>query len=277
MSTITRSAGASASDGLAARLARLSPQSKALIFTGEVLVFLAIWQLVVGQWKLINAVFLPPPLKVLEGLQALVVQGIVQPHAALSVQSWFTGFALAAAIGIPVGLLMGSSLPADRVLGPIAWTIYATPVLAYQPLSKAWFGFGTGPVIFLIVMSAIFPVLLNVSAGIRTTRRSLVHACQVYGGGRFQMYRKVYLPTTVAFLFAGLQQAAVMATIGMIAAELTGSSTGMGALIVRTANMYNTAQSFAAIGIVVAFTVAMAQLIGFAGRKIAPWARTEGA
>src|SRR5690606_38066304 len=89
MSTITRSTGASASDGLAARLARLSPQSKALIFTGEVLVFLAIWQLVVGQWKLINAVFLPPPLKVLEGLQALVVQGIVQPHAALSVQSWF--------------------------------------------------------------------------------------------------------------------------------------------------------------------------------------------
>lgn len=275
MSTVARPAFTGTGDsGLAGRLSRLSPGYKATIFAGEVLAFLALWQLVVGQWGLVNPVFFPPPLSVLDGLGELVLGGVVAEHALVSVQSWLTGFALAAAIGIPVGLLMGSSLPADRVLGPVAWTIYATPVLAYQPLSKAWFGFGTGPVIFLVVMSAIFPILLNVSAGIRTTQRSLIDACQVYGGTRSQLYRKVYLPSTVAFLFAGLRQGAVMATIGMIAAELTGSSTGMGALIMRTSNTYDTAQSFAAIGLVVAWSVGMTQLIGAVGRRVAPWART---
>lgn len=265
------------SSGLAARLDALSPRAKLAVFAAEVVVFLALWQLVVGVLGLINPVFFPPPLSVLEGLTGLVVSGEVVPHALLSVRAWMTGFALAIAIGLPVGLLMGSSLPADRVLGPVAWTIYATPVLAYQPLSKAWFGFGIGPVIFLVVMSAIFPILLNVSAGIRTTRRSLIHACRVYGGSRLEVYRKVFLPSTVAFLFAGLRQGAVMATIGMIAAELTGSSTGMGALIMRSANTYRTDDSFAAIGLVVLWSVGMSQLIGMLGRRIAPWSGSVAA
>ncbi|TQM11594.1 ABC transporter permease [Pseudonocardia kunmingensis] len=262
--------------GLAARLARLDRKHKALVFGGEVVLFLAVWQVVVGQWRLVNATFFPPPLSVLDGLVDLVSSGTLTEHALTSVQSWVTGFALAAAIGIPLGLLMGSSLPVDRIVGPLAWTIYATPMLAYQPLSKAWFGFGTGPVVFLVVIAAVFPILLNVSAGIRTTNPSLISAGRVYGGSRFQLYRKVLLPSTVAFLFAGLRQAAVMATIGMIAAELTGSSTGMGALIMRTSNTYNTAQSFAAIGLVVLWSVAMTQLISGLGRWWAPWTRTGG-
>lgn len=274
MSTLTRPGVVVATGpGLGARLAALPPRVKAAVFVGEVVLFLAAWQFAVGTLGMVNPVFFPPPLSVLEGLGELVLGGVVAEHAITSVTSWLTGFGLAVLIGVPVGLIMGSSVPADRLLGPIAWTIYATPVLAYQPLSKAWFGFGAGPVVFLVVMSAIFPVLLNVSAGIRTTRRSLVHACEVYGGGRWDLYRKVYLPSTVSFLFAGLRQAAVMATIGMIAAELTGSSTGMGALIMRTSNTYDTEQSFAAIGLVVLWSVGMSQLIGAIGHRVAPWTR----
>lgn len=264
------------SEGLAARLGRLEPRYKALIFSAEVVLFLAAWQVVVGYWGLINATFFPPPLSVFDGFGELVSSGELTEHAFVSVQSWLTGFAVAAAIGIPLGLLMGSSLPVDRIVGPLAWAIYATPMLAYQPLSKAWFGFGTGPVVFLVVMGAIFPILLNVSAGIRTTNRSLVDAGRVYGGNRLQLYRKVFLPSTVTFLIAGLRQGAVMATIGMIAAEVTGSSTGMGALIMRTSNTYNTDQSFAVIAIVTLWSITMTQLIGVLGRVLAPWTRSGG-
>ena len=266
---------AGATPGLAARLAALDNRYKALIFAGEVLVFLALWELAVGYWGLVNPVFFPQPSAIAQGFGELVEGADLPDHLLTSLTSWLTGFAIAIAIAVPVGLLMGSSLPVDRVVGPLAWSIYATPMVAYQPLALAWFGFGRGPVVFLVVMGAVFPILLNVAAGIRTTNPSLLRAGRVYGGTRMDLYRKVYLPSTVAFLLAGLRQGAVMATIALIVAELAGTSTGIGALIVRTANMYNTDQSFAAIGIVILWSVGVTQLIGVLGRRIAPWTRTR--
>jgi NitT/TauT family transport system permease protein len=159
------------------------------------------------------------------------------------------------------------------VIGPIAWTIYATPSIAYQPLAKAWFGFGIGPVIFLVTISAIFPILLNVAAGMRTTNPSMIRAARVYGAGRMRLYRSVYLPSTIPFLFAGLRQAVVLATIGMVVAELAGSSSGMGALIIRASNTYQTDQAFAAIAVVVVWSVGMTQVVTAIERGVAPWTR----
>lgn len=259
--------------GLAAWLAGLSPRGKAAVIAIEVVVLLVLWQLVVGVFGWISPVFLPPPLAIAQGFGEIVANGSLAANAGISVQAWLTGFALAVVVGIPVGLLMGSSLPVDRVIGPIAWTIYATPSIAYQPLAKAWFGFGIGPVIFLVTISAIFPILLNVAAGMRTTNPSIIRAARVYGAGRMRLYRSVYLPSTIPFLFAGLRQAVVLATIGMVVAELAGSSSGMGALIIRASNTYQTDQAFAAIAVVVLWSVGMTQVVTAIERGVAPWTR----
>ncbi|MFK3677409.1 ABC transporter permease [Microbacterium sp. NPDC090218] len=259
--------------GVAAWLAGLSARGKAAVIAVEVVVLLVLWQLVVGVFGWISPVFLPPPLAIAQGFGEIVANGSLAANAGISVQAWLTGFALAVVVGIPVGLLMGTSLPVDRVIGPIAWTIYATPSIAYQPLAKAWFGFGIGPVIFLVTISAIFPILLNVAAGMRTTNPSIIRAARVYGAGRMRLYRSVYLPSTIPFLFAGLRQAVVLATIGMVVAELAGSSSGMGALIIRASNTYQTDQAFAAIAVVVLWSVGMTQVVTAIERGVAPWTR----
>lgn len=259
--------------GVAAWLAGLSARGKAVVIAIEVVVLLVLWQLVVGVFGWISPVFLPPPLAIAQGFGEILANGSLAANAGVSVQAWLTGFALAVVVGIPVGLLMGASLPVDRVIGPIAWTIYATPSIAYQPLAKAWFGFGIGPVIFLVTISAIFPILLNVAAGMRTTNPSIIRAARVYGAGRMRLYRSVYLPSTVPFLFAGLRQAVVLATIGMVVAELAGSSSGMGALIIRASNTYQTDQAFAAIAVVVLWSVGMTQVVTAIERGVAPWTR----
>jgi ABC-type nitrate/sulfonate/bicarbonate transport system permease component len=259
--------------GAAAWLAGLSARGKAAVIAIEVVILLVLWQLVVGVFGWISPVFLPPPLAIAQGFGEIVANGSLAANAGVSVQAWLTGFALAVVVGIPVGLLMGASLPVDRVIGPIAWTIYATPSIAYQPLAKAWFGFGIGPVIFLVTISAIFPILLNVAAGMRTTNPSIIRAARVYGAGRMRLYRSVYLPSTVPFLFAGLRQAVVLATIGMVVAELAGSSSGMGALIIRASNTYQTDQAFAAIAVVVLWSVGMTQVVTAIERGVAPWTR----
>ncbi|MGX5695205.1 ABC transporter permease [Agromyces soli] len=259
--------------GVGAWLAGLSPAAKAGVLAGEVVVMLLVWQLVVGVLGWINPVFLPPPTAIWQGFLQLVSSGVLWPNLLISLQAWLIGFVIAAVIAIPLGLLMGTSLPVDRVAGPIAWTIYATPSIAYQPLAKAWFGFGIGPVVFLVAISALFPILLNVAAGMRTTNPSIIRAGRVYGAGRMQLYRSVYLPSTVPFLFAGLRQAVVLATIGMVVAELAGSAVGMGALIIKSVNTYQTGQAYAAIAIVMLWSVGMAQFVTLVERWTAPWTR----
>ena len=259
--------------GIGAWLAGLSAAGKAGVLAIEVVVMLVVWQLVVGVFGWISPVFFPPPSAVVQGFGELVASGTLAANVLVSLQAWLTGFALAVVIGIPLGLLMGSLLPVDRVVGPIAWTIYATPTIAYQPLAKAWFGFGIGPVIFLVTISAVFPILLNVAAGIRTTNTSIIRAGRVYGASRMRLYRSVYLPSTVPFLFAGLRQAVVLATIGMVVAEMAGSSAGMGAVIMRAANTYQTDQAFAAIAIIVVWSVSMTQVVTLVERWAAPWTR----
>lgn len=259
--------------GVGAWLGGLSPAGKAGVLAAEVVVMLLVWQLVVGVLGWINPVFLPPPTAIWQGFLQLVASGVLWPNLLISLQAWLIGFAIAAVIAIPLGLLMGSSLPVDRVAGPIAWTIYATPSIAYQPLAKAWFGFGIGPVVFLVAISALFPILLNVAAGMRTTNPSIIRAGRVYGASRMQLYRSVYLPSTVPFLFAGLRQAVVLATIGMVVAELAGSAIGMGALIIKSVNTYQTGQAYAAIAIVMLWSVGMAQLVTLVERWTAPWTR----
>lgn len=259
--------------GVGAWLGGLSPAGKAGVLAAEVVVMLLVWQLVVGVLGWINPVFLPPPTAIWQGFLQLVASGVLWPNLLISLQAWLIGFVIAAVIAIPLGLLMGSSLPVDRVAGPIAWTIYATPSIAYQPLAKAWFGFGIGPVVFLVAISALFPILLNVAAGMRTTNPSIIRAGRVYGASRMQLYRSVYLPSTVPFLFAGLRQAVVLATIGMVVAELAGSAIGMGALIIKSVNTYQTGQACAAIAIVMLWSVGMAQLVTLVERWTAPWTR----
>ncbi|MRX43556.1 MULTISPECIES: ABC transporter permease [Agromyces] len=273
MSTFLASGPNLGRGGIAAWLAGLSGRGKALVLAGEVVVMLVVWELVVGVFGWINPVFFPPPSAVAQGFVELVQSGALAANLTVSIQAWLTGFAIAVVIGIPVGLLMGSVLPVDRIVGPIAWTIYATPTIAYQPLAKAWFGFGIGPVIFLVTISALFPILLNIAAGMRTTNQSIINAGRVYGANRLQLYRSVFLPSTVPFLFAGLRQAVVLATIGMVVAELAGSSSGMGALIIRAANTYQTDQAFAAIAVVVVWSVGMTQVVTLIERWVAPWTR----
>ncbi|BDZ64400.1 ABC transporter permease [Agromyces mangrovi Wang et al. 2018] len=273
MSTLLASGPNLGKTGVAAWLASLDTRGKAVVIAVEVVILLALWELVVGVLGWINPVFFPPPSAIAGGFVELLQSGALWSNIAISMQAWLTGFAIAVVVGVPVGLLMGSSLPVDRVVGPIAWTIYATPAIAYQPLAKAWFGFGIGPVIFLVTISALFPILLNIAAGMRTTNQSIIRAGRVYGGSRMDLYRKVFLPTTVPFLFAGLRQAVVLATIGMVVAELAGSSSGMGALIIRSANTYQTDQAFAAIAVVVVWSVGMTQVMTGIERWVAPWTR----
>lgn len=250
---------------------RVSARTATAIVMVELVVLLFIWQLIVGQFGLIHPLFLPPPLEIFGGLWQMFVAGELWTHLLISLKAWLMGYSLAVGVGVVAGLIVGSSVSADRLVKPLLWTIYATPWLAYRPLTVAWFGFGIGPVTFLVFIAALFPILLNTSAGVHETDSSLLDAGRVFGARRSELYRKIVLPSTLSFTLAGMRQGAVVATTALLVAEILGATKGLGALITIKTNTFQTGQAFAAILIAVVWSVSISQLIRFLGKRLAPW------
>jgi ABC-type nitrate/sulfonate/bicarbonate transport system permease component len=250
---------------------RLDRRATIIVLLVEFAAILAIWQVAIGGFALVNPVFLPPPSEIAQGFATVFAREDIMHHVMTTLTAWSVGFALATVVGIALGVTVGGSLPVERLSAPVLWTIYATPWLAYRPLSVIWFGFGMPPIIFLVFIAALFPVLLNTAAGVRTVDRSLLQASDVFGISRWDRYRNILLPSALPFLFVGLRQSAVMATIALIVAEMTGSSVGLGALISILTNRYQTEQTFALVAIAVVWTVLVTQTIRFIGQRVAPW------
>lgn len=250
---------------------RLDRRTTAVILALEVLLIVVVWQVAIGTFEVVNPVFLPPPLEILDGFATLARRDDMLLHLGTSLWAWALGFGLAVVVGVALGILTGASLPVDRLTSPVLWTIYATPWLAYRPLSVVWFGFGLAPIIFLVFVASLFPVLLNTAAGVRSVDPSLLAASRVFGISRLRTYRSILLPSALPFVIVGMRQSAVMATISLIVAEMLGSSVGVGAQIAILTSRYQTGQAFALVIIAVLWTVIVGQSLKSLGRRVAPW------
>ncbi len=250
---------------------RLDRRTTAIVLTVEVVLILLVWQVAIGTFRWVNPVFLPPPLEILDGFATLAARDDMLQHLGTSLWVWMIGFGLAVVVGVTLGVLTGASLPVDRLTSPVLWTIYATPWLAYRPLSVVWFGFGLAPIIFLVFVASLFPVLLNTAAGVRSVDPALLQASRVFGVSRLRMYRSILLPSALPFIIVGMRQSAVMATISLIVAEMMGSSVGMGAQVAILTSRYQTGQAFALVIVMVLWTVVIGQILKSLGRRIAPW------
>jgi ABC-type nitrate/sulfonate/bicarbonate transport system permease component len=222
---------------------------------------------------MLNPTFLPPPSQLASSFASLFETGEIYGHLLPSLLAWSAGLGLALAFAIPFGILLGRSYAVHRLAGPFIWSLYATPWLAYQPLSKVWFGFGLAPVIFLVFIAALFPTLLNIAAGVSTTRRSLLSAARVFGATRRAVLTKVVLPSSLPLMLAGIRQSAAMATIALIVAEMGGPSAGVGTLIITKTQARMVDEAFAGIFIAVAWTLTMTYLVKLIGERLAPWQR----
>jgi ABC-type nitrate/sulfonate/bicarbonate transport system permease component len=253
------------------RWARLDAKATAGLLVVELIALLALWQVAVGVFELIPPIFFPPPTAIVGGFGQIVESGELAQHLSASMSAWIVGYTLAILVGVVAGVLLGAWLPFNRLAGPLLWSLYATPWLAWRPLSVAWFGFGIAPIIFLVFIAAIFPVMLNTAAGVSATEPSLMSTGRIFGASRVSIYRKIVLPSAVPFIFAGMRQSAVMATIALLVGELTGAAYGLGALIANKTARYQTDEAFAAIILAVAWTLILTTFLDFLRRRVAPW------
>ena len=245
--------------------------------------FFCIWELFARSGA-INAIFLPTASGMFsalwEGLTTTsppgsVISGSIRDHLSYSLTNLSLGLVIACAIGIPAGLLMGGNRYVETILSPYVWALASLPRIALVPLFILFLGFTVQMQVTIIVLSAVFPIIINAWAGVKTTEQSLLSAARVFGASRYELYLKVVLPYTLPFIISGIQQGIGRGLIGVIIAEIFGGSKGLGFLIRRAADTFDSALMYAVLLVLVIVSLTLIQATRSLEAYVAPWRRVN--
>lgn len=204
------------------------------------LLFLA---LLIGIWEIACSqpdATLPPPSTVVQDTWMLISDPFFDKgnldkglfwHLASSLKRVAIGFSLAAVIGIALGVLIGQSTLAFRGLDPIFQVLRTVPPLAWLPLSLAAFRAADPSAIFVITITAIWPIILNTAVGIRNIPADYRNVARVLQLNGFEYFYKIMLPATVPFMFTGLKIGIGLSWLAIVAAEMLIGGVGIGFFI----------------------------------------------
>ena len=218
--------------------------------------FFGLWALVAAS-GLVQELFLPTPAAVARKFVELTHQPFVghtlQQHLASSFGRFAMGFALAVAIGVPLGLAMGWFRWLDGVVSPLFDALRFVAPIAWVPFAALWFGTGIGGPVLVIFAGAFPPCVINAYRGAKYVDRRLVEAAQTLGASNWLILSEVLLPASVPSIVAGVRVSAGLGWQSLIGAELIVASSGIGYLIVKGQSNISTAivmSGMIAIGIV---------------------------
>ncbi len=213
------------------------PRLKAVLLALVVpLALLLGWHLAVkaGMTRLI-----PSPADVAEYMVDFAVGGIwddafsatLHIHLFASMTRVYGGFALAALVAVPLGLLIGRNEQIRALLDPFLQLMRPIPVTAWLPLSMILFGLGPRSAFFLVFLGAFYPILLNTVFGVRSVEKRLFEAASMLGCSGTAQFFRVVLPASLPSIFTGLRLGLGLAWFVIVVGEMTGVPQGLGAVI----------------------------------------------
>jgi len=241
--------------------------------------FFIIWELF-ARSGMINQVFFPTASGMLttlfQGLTSsapadAVISGQIIDHLLYTLRTLSIGIALACIIGIPTGLLMGGNRYIEKIFSPYVWGLASLPRIALVPLFILFMGFTVKMQITIVTMAAMFPIIINAWSGVKTTEKSLISAAKTMGASRRQIYANVILPYTLPFIVSGVQQGIGRGLVGVIIAEIFGGSSGLGFLITRAADTFNSELMYAVLLLLVIISLSFIKITKLIEAYIAPW------
>jgi NitT/TauT family transport system permease protein len=177
-----------------------------------------------------------------------------------SMQAVLGGFAIAAGVGLPLGVLLGRSKFLGSVFDPLIAGTFAVPRIIIYPVLLAYFGVGLSAKLWMGAISAFFPIVMNTTAGIREVNPTLVKMGRSMNAGPLKLARKIHLPAAAPSVMVGLRIGFSISFIGVIIAELFASTEGLGR-VVRRAYAFQQLPRMYAVVLLIA-------LIAFAGNLI---------
>jgi ABC-type nitrate/sulfonate/bicarbonate transport system permease component len=149
------------------------------------------------------------------------------------------GYAIAASLGVGIGLLTGLNRTAAYLLDPLINAAYSTPTTMFVPVIGVYMGLGFAGKVFLVVTFCVFLIIINTAAGARGVGASHIELARVFGLSRVATWRKVILPCAAPYILTGLRVSVAKVVAGAIVAQLLMSTSDLGLYLATMGNSFN--------------------------------------
>ena len=222
------------------------PGQKAIIGTASTLALLLVWELV-SRSGMVQDRFLPAPSTVLYTLGSMIYGRDLLYHAGISTLRVWSAFLMAAAMAVPIGILMGSFRPVGAALEPIVDFIRYLPVPALVPLSIIWFGVGEGTKIFLLWLGTFFQLVLLVADDVRRVPVEYHEAAMTVGAPGWRRLTDVSLPAMLPTLVDNMRITLGWCWTYLIIAEIVAANSGLGFVIWQARRFFQTPEVMAGV------------------------------
>jgi NitT/TauT family transport system permease protein len=240
---------------------------------GFLILVLAVWQ-VLG--PLVNPILFSYPSKIAVAFYELTfVTGELPYYAMESLQILFCGLFFAILVGVPLAVLMARVKPVDWALDWPINALYSTPMVALVPLLVLWFGIYMQAKIIVVFLFAVFPILINTYQGVRECDKNMLEFARSFRSPEWRMWQDVLLPFALPYIAAGVRLAIGRGLVGMVIAEFYTTISGLGYMISRYANVFETDKTFVPVLLLMFLGVALTSGLKWVERRIAPWSRAD--
>jgi NitT/TauT family transport system permease protein len=218
----------------------------------------------------ISALVLPRPTEVVAAL--IEYSHGIWPHAAQTLYTTLTGFALGVVIGLSLGVLIGSSRLAFDTAYPMLVGFSSIPKVAVVPIFVLWFGAGTVPAILTAMIICIFPIVVNVATGIATVEPELEDVMKSMKATKLDILWNVGLPRAMPYFFASLKVSVTLAFVGSVVAETVASNRGVGNMMMIASSSFNVPLVFAGLFVLAGLGVSLYVIFSVIERRTVGWA-----
>jgi NitT/TauT family transport system permease protein len=247
----------------------LSERTKSFLWSAaSFLIIFAAWDLAVRLFKF-PVYLLPPPLVVLSAIaehwQTLAV------HTLWTTGTILAGFVAAAAVAIPLAMVIVVSPTLGRLIYPPMVATQAIPKIALAPLFIVWFGFGLMPKVAVAFLIAFFPVVIDTIVGLRNIEPGMIQLARSMGAPPHRVFLKLRLPNALPMIFGGLKVASALAVVGALTGEFVGSDKGLGYILLQASGNLNTALLFATLVVLSVVAMLFFYAVELIERILIPW------
>lgn len=231
---------------------------------------IALWE-AVTQLELVRRALISSPSAIFATAVSDFSTGYIWPHIAISMQEYWFGFAVALAMGIPLGLAIGFFRHLFYVLDPWISAMYATPTIALVPLIILVFGIGLQSKIVVVTLEAIFMILVTIIKGVQSIDQRHFDIARSFRASEWLRFRSVVLPSSVPFILTGIRLGAGRALVGVVVAEFIASNQGIGFYISFAGVTLNSSRVMLGVILLGIFGIFMGELVRSMEERFDRW------
>ena len=239
-----------------------------------ILSLFAAWE-IAARTGLVDPMFSSSPSAVVLTGITMINDGTLARHFLASFKIYVVGVGLSILLGVPIGVAAGWFKWVNRAFSPLISAFYTMPRIALMPVFIIWFGLGMEAKVALVLMSAIFPLLVNMQVAMQNIDPEFKRVGVAYGASQWQLFRTVALPSSVPFLLTGLRLSMGRGMLGVIAAEIFGGAEGLGYLIQYAGATFQIDVVFVGVVVIAGFGVIVDHSLAHIATRVDSWKITS--